>query len=169
MAFIKRYVVEDEYNLEFLLVSYSVGASSANWWTDIQLVQYLISYIYSFADFNGATEWQQKMSKNELDNLPNPNNDFKKLSKTTALIKRFQEDTNVQGKFKVYPDGRIDRTNGDLSSITKTTYTIDAANYYFDQLVRNTLGVDNSVEWALKDTYMPTMLKGQLLTNLDIE
>lgn len=167
MAFIQTVQFSEESTEDIMMVSDSVGANAANWWTDIQLAQYMIGLIYIFGQ-EGGTLWTRSMTEAEIKQLPDPNVDFKKLSKTAALIKRFQDDVNLQGEATVYADGRIDRARGLVSSITGTHYTILIANYYFSDVIKNTQGAESALDWALNDADMPAMLKGQLQTRLEL-
>ncbi len=167
MAFIQRMqLAEDEDESDLLMVSHSVGANAANWWTDIQLVQYLIGSIYFFAE-DGAGDWSEKMTKKELDNLPDPNKEYKSLTKTANLIRRFQTDSVKQGA-KVYVDGVIDRAKSVKSSISKTYYTILLMNYYFSSAVNASQITDNWIQWTLDDPELPKLLKAQLQTNVEV-
>jgi hypothetical protein len=166
MAFIQRIQFSEELEGDVFMVTDSVGANGANWWTDIQLVQYLIGSIYIFAN-DGGCEWSQLMTQAEINNLPDPHVEFKSLTKTTNLIKRFQDDAIKQGE-KVFADGRVDRAKGLTSSISKTHYTILVANYYFSNAVITTQGAEDPIQWALDDPDMPTMLKGQLQTHVEV-
>jgi hypothetical protein len=166
MALIER-LEFGESSEEIFMVSDSVGANAANWWTDIQLMQYLIGSIYIYAN-DGGTDWAFTMSQDEINNLPDPNKDFKKLNRTAELIQRFQVEVNLQGKFTVFADGRADRARGLKSSVSNTYYTIHVANHYFASVITTTQGAENWQGWALNDPDMPAMLKGQLLTNLEV-
>jgi hypothetical protein len=103
------------------------------------------------------------MSASELQSLPDPNTDFKALSKTAALIKRFQEDSAKQG-IRLYPDGRVDPAIGWRSSISNTPYTIIIANDFFESAVWEGEGSD-PVDYLLNDFFAPDALKGQLIAS----
>lgn len=167
MAYVQSAVDGDGGDYDFMLISDSVGANAANWWTDIQLVQYLIGNVYDYAA-KGAGNWQVKLSESELGAFPDPNKDYKALRRTAALIKRFQEDCVKQG-IAVYPDGRVDRARTAKSSITKSPYTILVANMYFESAIWYGEQSDDPVEWALNDWFMPDMLKGQLRKSMENE
>jgi hypothetical protein len=143
-----------------MLVSHAVGANASNFWTDIQLVQYLIGWIYDFAS-RGIGDWKQKMTDSELQSLPDPNTDFKALSRTAALIKRFQEDSVKQG-IRLHADGRVDPAIGWRSSISNTPYTIIVANDFFESAIWESEGGD-AVDHLLNDFFAPDTLKGQLI------
>lgn len=161
MAFIQIVTNSEGNEFESFMVSDSVGANAANWWTDIQLVQYLIGFIYIYSS-KGGCMWKQTMTSAELANLPNPHTDFKRLSKTADLIRRFQTDAMKQGD-RVFVDGRIDRALGLTSSLSKTSYAILLANDYFGDCISVTQGREDYVQWSMnEDPDMPDMLKGQL-------
>lgn len=146
---------------DVLMVTDAVGANAANWWTDIQLVQYMIGSIYIYKSA-GAGEWNQTMSEAELNALPDPHKDFKALKRTRDLIKRFQDDAVKQG-IPVHADGRIDRAYTVKSSITSTPYTILVANYYMQSAVTESQGVENWIGWVVNDDPdLPALVKAQL-------
>lgn len=161
MAYIQPVEPSLDEPFELMLVSHSVGANASNYWTDIQLVQLLIGWIYDYAS-RGVGDWKQKMTAAELQALPDPNTEFKALSKTSTLIKRFQTDAAKQGIF-LYPDGRVDPMNSWRSSISNTPYTIYIANDFFESAIRNGEGVNDPVQWLLDDFFTPETLKGQLM------
>ncbi len=76
MAYIKR----DSFGEE-LMVSASVGANAANCWTDIQLVQYMLLYIYILSSGGGTS-----LNVSDFPSLLNPHLDFKKLLWLLILI-----------------------------------------------------------------------------------
>ena len=161
MAYIQPVERElDDESYELMMVSHAVGANANNYWTDIQLVQYLIGWIYDFAS-RGVGEWKQKMTDSELQSLPDPNTDFKALSRTAALIRRFQEDSGKQG-IRLYADGRVDPAIGWRASISNTPYTIIIANDFFESAVWDGEGSD-PVDYLLNDFFAPDTLKGQLI------
>ena len=161
MAYIQPVERElDDESYELMMVSHAVGANASNYWTDIQLVQYLIGWIYDFAS-RGVGDWKQKMSESELQSLPDPNTDFKALSRTATLIKRFQTDSGKQG-IPLYADGRVDPANGWRASISNTPYTIIIANDFFESAVWEGEGSD-PVDYVLNDFFAPATLKAQLI------
>jgi hypothetical protein len=159
MAYLQPVEREDE-SYELMMVSHAVGANANNYWTDIQLVQYLIGWVYDSAS-RGVGDWKQKMTPSELQSLPDPNTDFKALSRTAALIKRFQEDSTKQG-IRLYADGRVDPALGWRSSISSTPYTIIIANDFFESAIWEGEGSD-PVDYLLNDFFAPDTLKGQLI------
>jgi hypothetical protein len=153
-------------NEDVFMVTDAVGEIARNWWTDIQLVQYLIGSIYIYAN-EDAGDWKQKMTSGELKNLPDPNKDFKRLKKTADLIRRFQQDCHKESQ-KVLIDGRIDRARMAISSKSNTPYTILIANDYFGSAVQASQGVDDWQKWALNDDPdMPKLLKAELQTRYE--
>jgi hypothetical protein len=96
--------------------------------------------------------------------LPNPHLDFKELKKTERWIRRFQNDGLGKG-IKMKSDGRVDHIKGFHSTKSGNNYTIHVLNWTFEGVIKDWQGVDDHLEWALKDPNMPQMLKGQLRTN----
>lgn len=162
MAFIERLHFDNPSNRRIFNVSESVGAQAANWWTDIQLVQYFIFYIYSVCNSGGSNKWNTNPLKSEeWGDLPNPNVDFKALKKTERWIRRFQDD-GIQKGIKITSDGRVDLIKGIHSTKSGNNYTIHVLNWTFESVMRDWQGVNDYIDWALKDPNMPQMLKGQL-------
>jgi hypothetical protein len=90
-------------------VEQSVGQNSVNAAGDVKLVQYMLRSIYGAAAAGVAVDgWSGPV--------------------TLTWIKRFQTDAKAGGS-KVLVDGRIDRATGQVSSVSKTTYTIMLMNF----------------------------------------
>jgi hypothetical protein len=89
-------------------VEQAVGPYAPNAAGDVKLVQYMLKHTY------GAPAANLK-----VDGFIGPT--------TISWIKRFQEDTKKSG-VKVLVDSRIDRAFGQVSSISKTVYTILVLN-----------------------------------------
>ncbi len=143
-------------------IGHPVGAGSANWWTDIQLVQYFIFYIYSLNNNGSSTNWKATpLTAQEWQDLPNPNVDFKALAKTQRWIRRFQSDGVKKGT-PIKIDGRVDLIRGVHPTRSMKNYTIHVLNWTFETALKQWQGINNYVEWALNDTNMPQMLKSQL-------
>jgi len=85
-------------------VEQAVGANAPNAQSDVKLVQYMIKHYYgTVAAQLGVDGW---------------------IGPTTlSWIKKFQDDAK-KGGANVLADGRIDRAFGQVSSISKTVYTI---------------------------------------------
>ena len=144
-----------------LMVSFAVGAKAQNWWTDIQLVQYMIGSIYIYAD-EGKGEWKQRMSKADLAALPDPQRDYKALTRTSQLISRFQRDCGKQG-MAAHVDGRIDRASAWTTSRTKTPYAILLANYFLSDAIKQEQGEDvDWIESVMYDPGLPVLVQAQL-------
>jgi hypothetical protein len=151
---------EDEAS-QILMVSYAVGANAANWWTDIQLIQYMIGSIYFYCA-DGQGEWKQSMSRGELAALPDPQKDFKALKRTADLISRFQRDAAKQG-IVAHVDGRVDPTKVTTSSRTKTPYTILIANYFLSSALKQLHGEEvDWIEMVMFDQDLPVQVQAQL-------
>ena len=85
-------------------VERAVGRNGANTTSDTKLVQYMLRNIYS-----------TEAAGLKIDGLCGPI--------TISWIERFQKDSKAKGA-NVRCDGRVDRAFGDVSAISKTTYTI---------------------------------------------
>ena len=85
-------------------VGQAVGPNATNAPGDVRLVQYMLRHFYGPAAANL-----------KIDGFIGPT--------TISFIKRFQEDSKKAG-VNVLVDSRIDRALGQVSSISKTTYTI---------------------------------------------
>lgn len=151
---------EEEDPTEVLMVSHAVGKNAANYWTDIQLVQYMIGKIYFFKrDEKG--DWKHPMTAGELAALPNPAVDFKALDRTTKLIARFQSDAKKE--LPVTVDGRVDPAVTAIASITKTAYTILVANFYLQSAMEAVFGT--GTDWigaVLSDDDLPPGCRAQI-------
>lgn len=158
MAFIEKHGDYERFN-----VSHAAGAGAANYWTDIMLVQYLISQIYLLA-WDGSTGFDPRLSESEFNDLPDPKKDFKNLKKTERWIRRFQKDAGETG-YTLVVDGRVDRARGLTSAMT--LYTMQGLNDFGERMFRAKRDVQG--EWipvALNDPAMPPMLRGQLVASV---
>jgi hypothetical protein len=90
-------------------VEQSVGPNSVNAGGDVKLVQYMLRHIYG-----------QSAAGLKIDGWIGPT--------TLSWIKRFQDDARAGGT-NVLADGRIDRAFGQVSSVSKTVYTILVMNF----------------------------------------
>lgn len=89
---------------KFYNVEQAVGANAPNGSGDVKLVQYLLRHYYGNAAAQLAVDgWIGSV--------------------TISWIRRFQEDAKKAGA-NVLVDSRIDRAFGQVSSVSKTTYTI---------------------------------------------
>jgi len=159
MAFIEKF--RDDY--ERFNVSFAAGAAAPNWWTDIMLVQYLITQIYSLS-WGGSSSWKASLTDEEFNNLPDPNVDFKNLKKTEEWIFTFQSDVNTQTPNLVKLDGRVDRAQGFVPS-ANAYYTMQALNDFFALLYYEKKQPDGYfIDGALADPWMPQLLRAQLFS-----
>lgn len=154
MAFIARSIKPDGMTGEYYFnVSHSVGAGGKNYWTDIMLVQYLISKIYLLENHPRDIRALTAVQRNSL---PDPMTDYKNLKLTEKWIRIFQED------LKITVDGRIDMAKG-TTMYTNKLYTIwglhDRFHYYY-------LFHDGDIKKPLTDPDMPLMLKNELKKTL---
>ena len=89
---------------KFYNVEQAVGANAPNATGDVRLVQYMLRHYYGTAAAQLAVDgWIGPV--------------------TISWIKRFQEDARKSGA-NVLVDSRIDRAFGNVSSVSKTVYTI---------------------------------------------
>lgn len=161
MAFIEKLHFDVGNPKKILNVTHAVGCAAANWWTDIQLVQYFIFHIYSISN-NGGSKWKATpLSPAEWQDLPNPSKDYRALAKTERWIRRFQNDNSGKG-VPIKVDGRVDVIRGMHPTKSGKNYTIHVLNWTFESALRDWQKVEDHVEWALNDSEMPQMLKGQL-------
>ncbi len=89
-------------------VERAVGKNGANTQSDTKLVQYVLRNIYS-----------TEAASLKIDGLCGP--------VTISWIERFQKECKAKG-LNVLCDGRIDRAFGEVSTLSKTTYTILVMN-----------------------------------------
>lgn len=108
-------------------VERAVGRNGANTTSDTKLVQYMLRNIYS-----------TEAAGLKIDGLCGPI--------TISWIERFQKDCKAQGA-NVRCDGRIDRAFGEVSAISKTTYTI--------LLMNQELQKRNPAAWAGVSSAVP--------------
>jgi len=136
-------------------ISHSVGANAANYWSDIQLVQLLIRGIYIHALQASTGEWgivaKRREASGELRDLPDPNKDFKALTKTAKWISNFQTDCRLR------VNERVERQFG----INSTIWYLNIN--YKDTL--EPLGIEFWNDYLLGDPTMPNILRNQLLSN----
>lgn len=163
MAFLQHLL---NYEPEFYLpnifnVSHSVGENAANYWTDIQLVQLFIKGIYVHALQAPGGGWgmvaKRRDASGDFRDLPDPNKDFKALTKTAKWIRNFQTDMNEVNGYRVPVNGRAERSFGLNSTIW------DLNLVYRDTL--KPLGIEIWDDYFLSDPAMPNILRTQLLTN----
>lgn len=163
MAFVQHLLNDDPkfYLPNIFCVSHSVGENAANYWTDIQLVQLFIKGIYIHALQTPSGGWggvaKRRESSGDFRDLPDPNKDFKALTKTARWIRNFQTDLNEVTGYRVPVNGRVERSFG----LNPTIWDLNLV--YKDTL--QPLGVEFWDDYFLVDPAMPSALRNQLISN----
>lgn len=149
-------------DVELLNVTRSVGASGANFWTDIMLVQSLIGGIYSY---NYARGNAYSVSKQELKDLPDPNTDYRNSKKTEKWVRKFQNDASKSVGRSIVKDGRVDRLVGASTPITHSIYTIALLNNVYGATMETVFGVEDWQDDLLSDGNYPALMRGEILAS----
>ncbi len=150
-------------------ISNAVGANAANYWSDIQLIQYLIHIIYDFNKKTGVENWDMwnwkitEETRKDLADLPDPNKDFKALTKTAKWIRHFQEDGKLNG-LSISVTSRVER--GRYRKEAEFYETIYALNYMFKTSLMR-VGVNDWTGYLFTDSFAPSLMKEQLRWNLE--
>jgi hypothetical protein len=146
-------------------ISNSVGEIAANYWSDIQLVQYFIRRIYTINKLgkNNFIWRMTEATRNDLDNLPNPNKDFKDLTKTEKWIRHFQIDGTLANMFPMMATGRIQR--GKYKNEAEFSEPIYILNLIFKRSLK-AHGITDWTGFIFQDSFVPSLLKEQLRWNV---
>jgi hypothetical protein len=111
MAFRDRVQRTDGDPFDFYNVDMAVGPGAPNVEADVMLVQFLLKHFFEMADRKA----QAPRGRMKVDGIVGPI--------TLRWITAFQERMRRQG-IPMATDGRIDKARGEMSSISKTVYTI---------------------------------------------
>lgn len=151
----------------FFNVTLAVGGSergtnlpAPNTVTDMQLVYYMDFIIYRDGDktiFPGNANDTFQTTPPQIDYF---SEETKKNS--ASMIWRFQEDLRRRGK-PVYQDGRCDRATSDVSSLSKSPYTILMYNFYYAHTINNLYQRKDWQDYLLADALLPEQVRWELL------
>ena len=147
-------------------VSRPVGSNADNFWSDIMLVQYLIHIIYDINKITGKDWSMTAATRADLDDLPDPNKDFKALTKTAKWIKHFQTDGVLMNSMPIIATGRVER--GHYKKDDEFDKTIYALNFIFKRSAIS-IGHKDWTGFALDDKFLPHLLRAQLVSNVQQE
>lgn len=146
----------------YFLITHAVGKNTPNWWSDIQVVQYLIRSIYQLNYGEGNTGcWNvSEVTKNDIYDLPYPPTDYRNLKKTIKWIEYFQADALFYNNFLVLNNGIVEAAGPRLFGGMKP-YTIYLLNVVLQQSYKS-INFDNYAKYILGDPGLGSFARAQL-------
>lgn len=153
----------------YFLNTHAVGKNSANFWADIQMVQYLIRTVYQLNAFGiygegSAGCWNvSEVTKNDIYDLPNPPTDYRNLKKTIKWIEYFQADALLHNNFYILNDGKVPAVDYKLFGYGKH-YTIHLLNIVVQQSYKS-IGFEDYAQYMLDDPGLGSFAKAQILSS----
>lgn len=162
MAYLGESIDNDGNTDTYFLIDHAVGKNVANWWSDIQVVQYLIRRIYmlNYGESNAGCWNVSEVTKNDMADLPYPPTDFRNLKKTTKWIEYFQADALLYNGFLISNDGVVNAISYKQFGGRKP-YTIYLLNVVLQESFKS-IHAANYADYILQDPVLGNFARAQL-------